>query len=188
MIEPSIRGGRQPDRAYRMASVTREAGAVPQGHGSGSPFTVSPLPALVGAAAGRPAASVAMRLERGRELYHLVLLGPEGDALMAFGSYGEDDVVAEWRSLGAATGLELKIQLPNGSIMTPYPQLGRVLLGASRQRRRHGLLANRRPRFLTRRKVGRFALRPVIHQEDEMMDWELKVLASMGEGQGSHEV
>ena len=58
--------------------------------------------------------------------------------------------------------------------MTPYPQLGRVLLGPTRRRRRHGLLCHRRPRFLTRRKAARFPLRPQVHREPELAGGEVK--------------
>jgi len=55
-------------------------------------------------------------------------------------------------------------------VTEPYPQLGRVALGAVRIRRRHGLLNGRRPRFLTRRKTGRLAELPVIVAGDRMTD------------------
>jgi hypothetical protein len=155
-----------------MASVTREAGAVSvTGDGSGPILKAHCLPVLVGKAVGRPLTAVAMRLDREHDAFHLVLLDADQGAGLVFGPFAEDDVVAEWRSLGAVTGLELKIQLPNGSMLSPYPQLGRVLLGPTRHRRRHSLLANRRPRFLTRRKTGVFWFRPLVHRESELADW-----------------
>lgn len=156
-----------------MASVTREAGAVSvAGDGSGLLLSAKCLPILVGRAVGRPAAALTMRLDREHDAFHLVLLDAENAALLALGPYAEDEVVAEWRSLGASTGLELKIQLPNGSILSPYPQIGRLLLGTTRHRRRHGLLANRRPRFLTRRKIGIPSPRPLVHREGELVSGE----------------
>ncbi len=98
----------------------------------------------------------------------LVVMLVANAALLRFGPFAEEDVVAEWRRLAASSGLSAKIQLPNGSVLAPYPQLGRVLLGPTRQRRRHGLLARRRPRFLTRRKTARFPLRPTVHREEEL--------------------
>jgi hypothetical protein len=152
-----------------MASVTIEAGSVSHaGDGSASILTTRIPAALVGSVVGRPAAGLAMRLDCERDRFHLVLLDVEHAALQTFGSYTEEDIVAEWRRLGAASGLELKIQLPNGAILSPYPQIGRVLLGPTRRRRRHGLLAHRRPRFLTRRKTGFFPLIPLIHRETEI--------------------
>jgi len=164
---PSERAG-SLNRASNMASVT-EAGLVSfTGDGSASILKAYLVPALVGSAVGRPAAGLAMRLDAERDCFHLVLLDRENEALQTFGSYAEEDIVAEWRQLGGASGLELKIQLPNGAILSPYPQLGRVLLGPTRQRRRHGLLANRRPRFLTRRKTGLFPLSPLVYCEGEI--------------------
>ncbi len=152
-----------------MASVTREAGSVSHtGDGSASILKARLVPALVGRAVGRPAAGLAMRLDGERDCFDLVLLDAENAVLQTFGSYAEEDIVAEWRRLGATAGVELKIQLPNGSILSPYPQIGRVLLGPTRQRRRHGLLAHRRPRFLTRRKTGFFALNPLVYREGEI--------------------
>jgi hypothetical protein len=114
-----------------------------------------------------------MRLDDG-DCFRLVLLDAANTPLLVLGPYGEEDVVAEWRKLAVTSGLVLKIQLPNGAVLTPYPQIGRVLLGATRQRRRHGLLAHRRPRFLTRRKTGRFPLRPQVHREVELAGGEVR--------------
>ncbi len=156
-----------------MVSVTREAGAVSlKGGGSGPILEASFLPILVGSAVDRPAAGLAMRLDRERDAFHLILLDSENAPLLTFGCYAEEDIVAEWRALGNSTGLELKIQLPNGAILSPYPQIGRLLLGPIRQRRRHGLLAGRRPRFLTRRKTGFFPLWPIVHRESEFAEGE----------------
>jgi hypothetical protein len=115
-----------------------------------------------------------MRAVGGGEHYELVLLDQANAPLLAFGRYAEEDVVAEWRRLASSSGLTLKIQLPNGAVMTPYPQLGRVLLGPTRRRRRHGLLSHRRPRFLTRRKAARFPLRPQVHREPELAGGEVR--------------
>lgn len=153
-----------------MAKTTPKAGAV-LSHEDGSALLSgvphAPLPG-VAVGPGRAATSVAMRLDRETNLFHLVLLGEDNAPLMALGPFDEEDVVAEWRALGAKSGLPLKLQLPNGSVMEPYPQIGRVAVGTSRQRRRIGLLSHRRPRFLTRRKIGRFPLRPQIHREVEI--------------------
>jgi len=118
--------------------------------------------------AGAPPAAVAMRVAAGGERFHLIVLDHGNAPLLVLGPYDEEDVVAEWRKLAGASGLVLKVQLPNGAILTPYPQIGRVLLGSTRQRRRHGLLNHRRPRFLTRRKTARFPLRPQVHREPEL--------------------
>jgi Family of unknown function (DUF6101) len=153
-----------------MGKTTSTVGAVLLWEG-GSDITLDPsglvAPGVVGAT-GRPARSIAMRLDRETGSFSVVLLDGAGGPLLALGPFGEEDIVAEWRTLGAATGLPLKLQLPNGAVIEPYPQIGRVLLGPSRQRRRHGLLTHRRPRFLTRRKTGRFPLRPQVHREAEI--------------------
>jgi len=153
-----------------MVKVTQhQSPAVPQAEdGRASPREASCLGGLVGHPAGRVATSVAMRLDAASDLFHVALLDERNEALICLGAFPEEDIVAEWRALAARSGLALKIQLPNGAVMAPYPQLGRVLLGQTRQRRRCGLLNHRRPRFLTRRKTARFPLRPQVHREAEL--------------------
>jgi hypothetical protein len=99
----------------------------------------------------------------------LAILDEERRTLLAFGSYPEEEAVAAWRRLGLAAGLALAIEGPDGTVDIPYPQLGRVRLGPTRQRRRPGVLSGRRPRFLTRRKTRRFPQRPRVHREREMV-------------------
>ena len=76
--------------------------------------------------------------------------------------------MAVWRALGAASGLPLMIEPVNGRVRPLYPQVGPLLLGPVRIRRRHGLLNGRRPRFLVRRKTARLPPRPLVHREREM--------------------
>jgi hypothetical protein len=153
-----------------MASVTPKAGAVSYPEtGSGSPAELYRLPAtIIGGRDGTAPAGVALKLDARSDDFHLVVLDDSNAPLLALGTYPDEDVVAEWRALGASTGLPLKIQLSNGSVMTPYPQVGRLQVGPVRIRRRHGLLSGRRPRFLTRRKTGRFGLRPQVFREAEL--------------------
>ena len=160
-----------------MVQVTHTAGAVPEGARSGpaaeTSAAVSPPAAVIGRA-GTPAAAVAMRLDQASDCFRLVLLDENNAPLLVLGPYEEEDVVAEWRRLAETSGLVLKVQLPNGAVTTLAPQLGRVLLGATRQRRRHGLLNHRRPRFLTRRKTARFPARPQVHREAELAGGEVR--------------
>jgi hypothetical protein len=159
-----------------MASPFPTAGAGPRhGGGSGNPglrFHCGPFAAFsalaVGGRAARPH-SVALRLEPASGRFALAILDAERRTLLALGSYTEEEAIAAWRRLGLAAGLPLAIEGADGTVEIPYPQLGRVRLGVTRQRRRHGLLSGRRPRFLTRRKTGRFPQRPRVHREREMV-------------------
>jgi|SRR5688572_12782319 hypothetical protein len=153
-----------------MARTTPSAGAVSFAEtGSGSPAEHCALPAtIIGSRDGAEPTGIALRLDPSSDCFHLVILDEANAPLLALGTYPDEDVVAEWRSLGASSGLPLKIQLSNGSVITPYPQVGRLQLGPVRIRRRHGLLSGRRPRFLTRRKTGRFGLRPQVFREAEI--------------------
>jgi hypothetical protein len=157
-----------------MAGLNPEAGAASRNEGgSGLPAEFLRLPlSIVGGGGGARAAGLALKLDVHSDDFRLVVLAEDNTPLLSLGPYAEDDVVAEWRALGASSGLPLKIQLSNGSVMTPYPQVGRMQLGPTRVRRRHGLLDHRRPRFLTRRKTGRFPSRPKVYREHEIGNGE----------------
>jgi hypothetical protein len=130
----------------------------------------------VGVAACRKLRGLALRIvERNEaepgadEYFEIAAIDAHGGSSLVLGQYLEDEVVAVWRRLGAATGLPLMLQNPDGSLLEPYPQIGQVQLGAVHSRRRYGLLRQRRPRFLTRRKVGNQTSRPVVFREHEII-------------------
>jgi hypothetical protein len=163
-----------------MTGATMMAGAVaPCENGPGSilPLVDYPASAIRGlvspavACAGAAAAGIALRLvdaEGDEESFEIAAVDPYGATLLPLGRFSDADVVAEWRRLGAASGLPLMIERADGAFDLPFPQLGRVQLGAVRIRRRHGLLNGRRPRFLTRRKTGRMPVRPAVHRERQL--------------------
>jgi hypothetical protein len=153
-----------------MARTTPSAGAISFPEiGSGTPAELCSLPAtIIDHRDGTAATGIALKLDPATDCFQLVILDEANAPLLALGTYPEEDAVAEWRRLGASSGLPLKIQLSNGSVVTPYPQIGRLQLGPVRIRRRHGLLSGRRPRFLTKRKTGRFGLRPQVFREAEI--------------------
>jgi hypothetical protein len=121
----------------------------------------------VGGRLGLKPASVALCLEG--EQGAVVLLDAESWAIFRVGLYPEEEVIAAWQAVGLATGLPLVVQAENGEVVAAFPQIGRVRLGIPGQRRRLVLLAGRRPRFLTRRKTGRFPRRPRVHREPELV-------------------
>jgi hypothetical protein len=105
----------------------------------------------------------------GGPAFEIAAIAEDGAIATVLGRFTEEEIVAVWRRLGQESGLPLMLQNPDGSLMTPYPQIGRLALGDMRQRRRHGLLAHRRPRFLTRRKTGRPSPRPLVFREREIV-------------------
>lgn len=117
------------------------------------------------AGAPRPA-GLALRLAEDR--FRVVVADAEGATLLELGPYGEDDVVAIWRSLAAASGLPLLVEGVDGTLGPAYPQLGRLVIGSRVDRRRLAILSGRRPRFLVRRKPARLPRRPVIYREKEI--------------------
>lgn len=66
------------------------------------------------------------------------------------------DIEDDWRAWGAALDLPLLVIGQDGSVAAPLsgPVRG-IAMASAKPRRRHSYFAARRPRFLTRRKVGR---------------------------------
>ncbi|TXN20084.1 DUF6101 family protein [Methylobacterium sp. WL9] len=131
-------------------------------------FDASPLPMIVpGEAAGIALGFAPGESDDcGEDRFSLLLVDAEGEVLVRLGPFGEDDVVAMWRDFAAKSGLPRMIIREGGGLATVSRQLGRVTLGNTRQRRRHGLLNGRRPRFLVRRKSARLPARPQIYRNE----------------------
>lgn len=165
-----------------MAETTHPAGAVLD-DGSGLPSAESAVDTLGLCVPPGRLVGLAMRIaERAEEAdvadarpmpggpaFEIAAIAQDGEIATVLGRFTEEEIVAVWRRLGQESGLPLMIQNPDGSLMTPYPQIGPLALGDTRQRRRHGLLSGRRPRFLTRRKTGRPAARPLVFKEREIV-------------------
>ncbi|WP_186418708.1 DUF6101 family protein [Bosea sp. CS1GBMeth4] len=123
---------------------------------------VGPVRILRGGAGWR---GIALRLAGGAiaddDRFQLALTAGDGRSVVV-AVLDQDDAIAVWRDAGRSSGLPLLLETSDGDITEPYPQLGRLALGPIRIRRRHALLAGRRPRFLARRKTGRLPDRPVV--------------------------
>lgn len=102
------------------------------------------------------------------DAFKVVVVDPAGSSLVELGPYGEDEVVAIWRSLSASSGLPLFVERADGGWDQAYPQIGRLVLGSRIERRRLAILSGRRPRFLVRRKPARLPRRPIIYREKEI--------------------
>jgi hypothetical protein len=87
---------------------------------------------------------------------------PELDVVL-FQAADDGDVTAEWQYWADYFGLPLLIAELDGSVTQPFPTLGALYVGEPRPRRMPAHIAKRRPRFLTRRRVGRQSDRPVVH-------------------------
>jgi hypothetical protein len=72
------------------------------------------------------------------------------------------DVVADWQGWARALNLPLLVVEQNGAVTRPVDRMGALNVARPRPRRRHSFFAGRRPRFLTRRKVGRPGVAEVI--------------------------
>lgn len=173
-----------------MASVTPaagEVGCVPNLPGCPNQMiAVAPNPMPAQPDAPRVARIASVRILRGNpgwrgvalrladptgedERFELALTEGDGRAI-AIAVVDQDDAVALWRDCGRFSGLPLLLESVDGAISEPFPQIGRVALGAVRIRRRHAFLNGRRPRFLTRRKTGQLPARPVVLSGERLTD------------------
>jgi hypothetical protein len=158
-----------------MTGATMAGAVSPREDGPGSILPLidhpaSPLRGLISPrllCAGAAVAGVVLRLAaaQGEESFEIAAVDAYGTTLLPLGRFSDTDVVAEWRRLGASSGLPLLIERADGGFDLPFPQLGRLQLGTIHTRRRHGPLNGRRPRFLTRRKTGRLPVRPAVHRD-----------------------
>jgi hypothetical protein len=73
-----------------------------------------------------------------------------------------DDIIAEWQLWAQRLALPLYLEETDGSRRAAFPQLGALLVGKVRPRRRKAVLSGRRPRFLARRKSGSTTSRPEV--------------------------
>jgi hypothetical protein len=95
------------------------------------------------------------------DLMELSLVTADGRSIR-IATVDGDEAVAVWRGASAATGLAMMVETSDGLLQAPFPQIGRLALGAIRIRRAHGIMNGRRPRFLKRRKAARMPERPIM--------------------------
>jgi hypothetical protein len=117
-------------------------------------------PAVTVAVPVRAYAGVAVRmtwLERAERLNVVVELMHRDAALSLplVVADNPEDVAADWQAWGRALNLPLLVVTEDGSIRTPVDRIGALVVGDTKPRRRHSFFADRRPRFLARRKPGR---------------------------------
>jgi len=151
-----------PSSAHNQSGQPSQSAQAPQQQNSPRIERVGPVRILRG---GKGWRGIALRLAGGAiaddDRFQVALTAGDGRSVVV-AVLDQDDAIAVWRDAGRTSGLPLLLETSDGAITEPYPQLGRVALGAVRIRRRHALLAGRRPRFLTRRKTGRLPERPVV--------------------------
>jgi Family of unknown function (DUF6101) len=66
-----------------------------------------------------------------------------------------EDVAADWQAWGRALNLPLLVIEQDGTVKMPIERIGAITVSDAKPRRRHAYFADRRPRFLVRRKNGR---------------------------------
>ncbi len=147
-VRGSARGGGTAGTAF---ILDREHAIVQRQRHTGQPFTLTvPLTSYRGVAVRMEPAGAAGHVRVFVELLH------DDPALTLPLIVGDEpeDVAADWQAWGRALNLPLLVVGQDGSVSAPLGDLGGVITGPSKSRRRHSFFAGRRPRFLTRRKTG----------------------------------
>jgi hypothetical protein len=80
----------------------------------------------------------------------------------------DSEVQAEWRLWAKFLGLPALVERAEGRPEPDAARLGQLVVSRRKPRRRGGAMARRRPRFLTRRKVGRGSLGPSLAGSPEI--------------------
>jgi len=65
------------------------------------------------------------------------------------------DIAADWQAFARQLGLPMLLERADGRLEPALRQTGQLVVAETKPRRRHSFFADRRPRFLVRRKVGR---------------------------------
>ena len=82
-----------------------------------------------------------------------------------------DDIAADWRAWSEAFGLPMMLVEADGIARSLEDSIGQVKTQSVKPRRMHSNVAERRPRFLARRKMGDLGLRLVVNG-DELISFE----------------
>jgi hypothetical protein len=89
-------------------------------------------------------------------------------AIPLFDSDDCDDVIADWQAWSRTLRRPLLIADLDGTLIEAQSRLGALTVEPPRARRLNAFFAERRPRFLCRRRVG--GLPPgIVHNEDEII-------------------
>ena len=95
------------------------------------------LPLVAPMPGGSAAGSLALCLDgeasdaAGEDRFAVMVLDRSGDPLMRLGIWGDDEVVAVWRRLGAESGLPLVVIQEDGAVAPMGAQLAPTMGGAS---------------------------------------------------------
>lgn len=83
-----------------------------------------------------------------------------------------DEVAADWKAWARALMLPMLLVEADGSWRAIETRVGAVVVAPVKPRRRRSILAGRRPRFLTRRKIGVPPATPVVVEKRELFGRE----------------
>lgn len=167
-----------PSRDFRLDPHTLPArGSAVRGGAVAATFIVEQDRAVVtrgGRAHAEPLASyrgVAVRMEPvgddGSVVAFVELLHSDPDlTLQLAATHDPDEIAGAWQAWAQTLNLPLLVIGQDGSVGEPLAAYRGVIMSRPKPRRRHSYFAKRRPRFLTRRKVGHLdAVRVVFGRE-----------------------
>ena len=101
--------------------------------------------------------------------YEIRLVHADPDLSVALAETCDDsDIQAEWRLWARVLGLPALVERAEGCDEPDQKLLGRVAIRSSEPRRRGKTILSRRPRFLTRRKLGRSELCAKVERGEEL--------------------
>jgi len=78
------------------------------------------------------------------------------------------EIAADWKAWARVLGLPMLLVEVDGSWRAIESRIGGVVVDRVKPRRARSVMKGRRPRFLTRRKVGSMPAEPLIHRGREM--------------------
>ncbi|HMQ58034.1 MAG TPA: DUF6101 family protein [Rhizobiaceae bacterium] len=109
----------------------------------------------------------AMEEEDGEVTVTLELLHADPDlSVPLLVAHDLDDIAADWRAWCDIMKLPMMLVERDGMARALDDMVGQVRAGETMPRRRHSFFADRRPRFLARRRMGDLGLRMVIDGEE----------------------
>ena len=167
-----------PGRDFRLDPHTLPArGSAVHGGAAAATFIVEHDRAVVtraGRAHAEPLAAyrgVAVRMESAGDdgsvvaFVELLHVDPELTVTLAL-THDPHEIAGVWQEWARSLNLPLLIVGQDGSVGEPLAAHRSLIMSRSKPRRRHSYFAKRRPRFLTRRKVGHLdAVRVVFGRE-----------------------
>jgi hypothetical protein len=145
----SYRGAARAGTAAQVAIIGADSVMIRRETGAGVPLYVTvPLRAYAGVL-------LSVRETASGQAVALRLHHKNGDLdVPLFEAESTEDVIADWQAWARTLARPLLIQNADGEIVEPFERLGGVVVKMPAARRANRFFAERRPRFLCKRRIG----------------------------------